>query len=287
MRKTDINAIKAFVESRHDTRRFAYDRFAKTVPRHCTLAITVNDDHFLRDMTGNRRFWILHSPLPKFGYIKSVNGESITDDAVVDQIWAEVFHLYNELFAVHFDESKLALSRESEIAAEQIAELYIEDYGGIEGELQAFLDVKILPPFLWDLLSKAERHDFFLKGFSHISDAEADLIARRTSGKKANFKEDCAAIRSFLHSDFTRIVSSHGRPDDYFLYGSELRQHICAAEVLNEAFNKTDRRKSPQLINDLLNRLDGWALGNRLQKRRPAQSFLPHARRVNHRGRSR
>ena len=75
MRKADVNAIKDFIELPADTRRFAYARRAKTVLRHCVFAITVNDDSFLSDLTGNRRFLILHSNLPKFGYVREVRGD--------------------------------------------------------------------------------------------------------------------------------------------------------------------------------------------------------------------
>ena len=49
----------------------------------------------------------------------------------------------------------------------------------------------------------------------------------------------------------------HGRPvDQYILYSSELREHICAVEIYNECFGN-DRRKSPTRINEILNRIDG------------------------------
>lgn len=109
MRKADVNAIKDFIELPADTRRFAYARRAKTVPRHCVFAITVNDDSFLSDLTGNRRFLILHSNLPKFGYVREVRGEKLSDDNVIAQIWAEVYEHYKELFKNGFDERKLEL----------------------------------------------------------------------------------------------------------------------------------------------------------------------------------
>ena len=52
-------------------------------------------------------------------------------------------------------------------------------------------------------------------------------------------------------------------------YGSELREHICAAEIFNEAIANGDKRKQMYRISEILSRLDGWHLGERLQKADP------------------
>ncbi|MBR0101942.1 MAG: toprim domain-containing protein, partial [Selenomonadaceae bacterium] len=98
MRKAEINATKAFIERFVVSRRLPYEKKARTIARHCVFAITVNDSEFLRDTTGNRRYMILHSDSPMFGYV-----EGLTDE-YISQIWAEVYHHYNELFKDGFDE---------------------------------------------------------------------------------------------------------------------------------------------------------------------------------------
>ena len=90
-RKAELNAQKAFLSNNADTRRRAWGRRAETVKRHCVFAITVNDEHFLKDLTGNRRYKILESHSAQNEIV-----EGLTDD-YVDQIWAEVFHIYQEL----------------------------------------------------------------------------------------------------------------------------------------------------------------------------------------------
>ena len=60
-RKAELNAQKAFLSANEDTRRRAYARRAETIKRHCVFAISVNDEHFLKDLTGNRRYKILES----------------------------------------------------------------------------------------------------------------------------------------------------------------------------------------------------------------------------------
>ena len=85
MRKAEINAVKAFIERSSETRREAYARHATTTYRHCVFVITVNDSEFLRDVTGNRRYLILHCNSQMFDYVEGLTKEYI------DQVWAEVY----------------------------------------------------------------------------------------------------------------------------------------------------------------------------------------------------
>ncbi len=79
MRKSDIDSMKAFLTRQVDTARFAYAREAREYPRQCIFIGTTNDDEYLLDSTGNRRF------LPiKVGDIQL---SSIEQDR--DQIWAQ------------------------------------------------------------------------------------------------------------------------------------------------------------------------------------------------------
>ena len=53
---------------------------------------------------------------------------------------------------------------------------------------------------------------------------------------------------------------------ELWIYGSELRMHICPAEIFHEAFAPTDRRISIPKILEALNRIDGWTQGQRFKK---------------------
>ena len=269
MRKADINAIKDFIELPADTRRFAYARRAKTVPRHCVFAITVNDDSFLSDLTGNRRFLILHSNLPKFGYVHEVRGEKLSDDNVIAQIWAEVYEHYKELFKNGFDERKLELSSEAEHTGEEIANTYLND-NGLTGEIEAFLKAKILPSVIWSLLTREERRKFSAENKFEIQ--ERDLRARfKNSAKKISAKRqtefDAATTPSdaVLRSEVRNKITGE-YVTCFVFFGTEYRQHICAAEIFSEAFAPNDKRKSMPRTHEILAQLNGWHLGKRIAR---------------------
>lgn len=83
-RQTDISRIKQFLSLRADRFRAAYGRHVKDIPRCCVFFGTTNAESFLRDRTGNRRFWPVDVGVePR---LKTV-WDNLDDE--VDQIWAE------------------------------------------------------------------------------------------------------------------------------------------------------------------------------------------------------
>jgi predicted P-loop ATPase len=52
-----VTQMKAFLSSATDHYRPSYGRVARDFPRQCVFAGSTNDEHYLEDQTGNRRFW--------------------------------------------------------------------------------------------------------------------------------------------------------------------------------------------------------------------------------------
>jgi putative DNA primase/helicase len=55
--KAEVQKVKAFISSSKDRFRASFDRRAKDYPRQVVFVGTTNEDHYLTDGTGNRRFW--------------------------------------------------------------------------------------------------------------------------------------------------------------------------------------------------------------------------------------
>jgi putative DNA primase/helicase len=85
--KADINLIKAFISAEVDRYRPSYGRVVEAYQRQCVLGGTTNEKHWLRDRTGNRRWW----PVPVQHRIKI---EWLTKYR--DQLLAEAYAEYLE-----------------------------------------------------------------------------------------------------------------------------------------------------------------------------------------------
>ena len=60
MKKADIEKVKAFLSTSDDKYRPSYGKVVESHPRQCIIIATVNGERgYLRDITGNRRFWII------------------------------------------------------------------------------------------------------------------------------------------------------------------------------------------------------------------------------------
>lgn len=83
-RRTDEARIKQFLSLRSDRFRAAYGRHVKDIPRSCVFFGTTNTPVFLRDKTGNRRFWPVD-----VGVVPRTKTVWRDLDDELDQIWAE------------------------------------------------------------------------------------------------------------------------------------------------------------------------------------------------------
>lgn len=269
LRKADVNAIKSFIDTAIDDRRPPYGRRAKKFGRHCVFVITVNDDQFLSDTTGNRRFPVLECTLSPGQYVKGLTNEYIS------QIWAEVYQQYCELRDSHSEltekefvrliEEKLELSAETKNKVENVAKKFMRD-DGLTGEIEAFVNTKIPPAVIWNLLSKEERRKFIADGQIAVDQAELNFARRARGGREADIQKDINEIDRILNGKkgvIRKTFQFKGEPpqERFILFGVEYRQHICAAEILNEAFAPNDKRKSMFRIHEILATLQGWEIG--------------------------
>jgi len=84
LNKTNIESTKGKLSATFDRDRGLYNKFYKDLPRQCIFAGTTNDYEFLKDITGNRRFWPVKVEKTQLDYIKENR----------DQLFAEAMALY-------------------------------------------------------------------------------------------------------------------------------------------------------------------------------------------------
>lgn len=146
LRKSDVEAVKNFISKREDTYRGAYARRVKTHKRQCVFFGSTNDDEFLKDATGNRRFF----PVEVKRTRKTRLIFEPEFDAIVDQLWAEAMEGY--LLG-----EALTLSDEAEAIAGGTREEFTERTP-IQGLIEEYLD-RLFPADYEDRFL-AQRLDF-------------------------------------------------------------------------------------------------------------------------------
>lgn len=147
IKKTDVETVKSFVSRQDDKFRQAYGVNVESHPRSCVIVGSTNSESgFLRDVTGNRRFWPVHVP----GTGKMHPWE-VCD---VGQIWAEAIELYNR------GEELFLKGKEAEEAYKmQQDAMESDDREGIVAEYLA----RLLPDN-WDTMDLYQRRAFLGEG---------------------------------------------------------------------------------------------------------------------------
>ena len=87
--KSDHNDAKQFLSAKEDRVRMAYDRRVSVFPRQATFWGTTNDKKYLKDPTGNRRWW------PMLCNVNQI--DTVKLSAERDQIWAEAMAIYKTM----------------------------------------------------------------------------------------------------------------------------------------------------------------------------------------------
>ena len=163
LKKMDVETVKAFITRQDDKFRHSYGYSVEAHPRQCIIVgSTNNGDGFLRDVTGNRRFWpvtcTINSPHRPWEV-----------ESVVPQLWAEAYQLYQ-------NGEKLFLSPEEEKQAEMEQTAALES-NVREGMITEYLNM--LLPEDWDKMDLAERRGF-LRGDQFTGGNRIGTVQRTT-----------------------------------------------------------------------------------------------------------
>ena len=145
MRKADLDKVKAFISRQDDKYRASFGRRVTPHPRQCVFFGTTNSQNgYLRDITGNRRYW--NVKVPGSGKYKPWD----MDEDTVKQVWAEVM-----VYAKAGEKLYLPPELEAYAKEEQRAAMERDDR---EGLVQEYLDM--LLPDTWDSMDVYKRRDY-------------------------------------------------------------------------------------------------------------------------------
>ena len=145
MRKADLDKVKAFISRQDDKYRASFGRRVTPHPRQCVFFGTTNSQNgYLRDITGNRRYW--NVKVPGNGKYKPWD----MDEDTVKQVWAEVM-----VYAKAGEKLYLSPELEDYAKEEQRAAMERDDR---EGLVQEYLDM--LLPDNWDSMDVYKRRDY-------------------------------------------------------------------------------------------------------------------------------
>lgn len=142
MSRKSASAIKSFLTTRSDRFRLPFARSVQDFPRRCVFAGSTNDDTFLKDDTGGRRFWPVR--------VGKINIAAI--EKYRDQLWAEA------VFRFKAGEPWWITEAEMESMAGDIQEEVREKDAWEEEISNYILSPRRDAPMKWDPMFKDKEH---------------------------------------------------------------------------------------------------------------------------------
>jgi len=123
IKKLDVETVKSFVSRNDDKYRPSYGTIVESHPRQCIIVGSTNSESgFLRDITGNRRFWPV-----RVGGKSAKKAWELTE---IDQVWAEAIVRYRtgeELF-LKGTEAQMAYMEQADAIESDDREGLVRDY---------------------------------------------------------------------------------------------------------------------------------------------------------------
>jgi predicted P-loop ATPase len=162
LRKAEVDTLKGFISKQNDIYRASFGRRATPHLRQCVFIGTTNAENgYLRDTTGNRRFWPVKVP---GGGGKKVWG--ITSGEL-QQIWAEALYYWNAKESLYLSDklSEMAWAEQREAMETDEREGFIREY------------LEMLLPDNWDSMNIYERRNY-MNGDEFETDRTTGTVRR-------------------------------------------------------------------------------------------------------------
>jgi putative DNA primase/helicase len=167
--KAEIEHVKSFISRAEDRMRPAYARRVETFKRRCIFIGTTNDTEYLKDETGNRRFWPVQCEIEKIN-ISALEKE-------VDQLWAEAVAMWQKGEKLYLDKTEQEV-----IAQEEQSSRYADDVW--KERIEHWLEIPVPENHYKCELSGIEYVEFVERDRTFIEEILSDCLLISSS----NFK---------------------------------------------------------------------------------------------------
>lgn len=142
LKKSEMADVKSFISARYDDIRRSYGRRTVKIPRHCVFIGTSNPDDFLKDETGERRFY----PMKVKQQAPKIHPMEVSEDYIL-QVLAEAKVFYD-------NKEPLILSKET-IAVSKIVQEQHKVQDPAKEAILNYLDMKV--PNEWYEMNQIEK----------------------------------------------------------------------------------------------------------------------------------
>ena len=198
LKKAEVETLRSFLSRQNDIYRASFGKRATPHLRQCVFFGTTNaESGYLRDTTGNRRFWPVKTPGGAAKHSWQLTGEEI------QQIWAEALVYVKRGEKLYLDADMETLAKTEQREAMESDER--------EGLVRVYLDT--LLPADWDSMDTFERRNF-LNG-SEFGEQQRTGTVKRTSVSNMEIWCECfgkerANLRRADSNELTSILSRLG-----------------------------------------------------------------------------
>ena len=198
LRKAEVETLRSFISRQNDIYRASFGKRATPHLRQCVFFGTTNaESGYLRDTTGNRRFWPVKAPGGKAKHSWQLSAYEI------QQVWAETLVYVKKGEKLYLDSAVEKLAK-----AEQREALESDER---EGLVREYIDT--LLPKNWDSMDLFERRNF-LNGSEFGGEKQAGTIKRESVSNMEVwcecFGKERANLRRVDANDISAILARIG-----------------------------------------------------------------------------
>lgn len=195
MRKAEEESIKSFLSCKDDWYRSAFGKTAISHPRRCIVVATTNaESGFLRDITGNRRFWPV--PITGEGWLGTVHD---INQNIIDLVWAEAKARYLAGETLYIDDDEV----QAQAVAAQREATEVDERAGF---VRLYLD-RLLPEN-WEDMSINERKSWLNNDFGENKGTVRREYVSAIEVWVECFGRDKSDMKRSDSVDINRILSS-------------------------------------------------------------------------------